>query len=182
MSAPWELVRRRYRLVEEVLADVDRDGLDALRGWDAAIGSEYDGEDPFGGFLADVQRRWQRAFDARLDGVLEDGGSEPRDAVVALWEALADRHRAARLVLDAHAGHPALDPGRRRHRLMLLAATGVDLDDVQPDLATQPSIGEHHGREHRARRGLLRLRPVCARLHRGPVPTAGAAPRVRAGA
>ncbi|HEX2176532.1 MAG TPA: hypothetical protein VHG70_11540 [Nocardioidaceae bacterium] len=185
MSETWDRVRRRYRLVEDVLGDVEREGIEALRAWEGALAAEYGAEDDdgLGGFLTDVQRRWQRAFDARLDAVLEDAGPDTAAAVAELWRQLAERFPATRLVLDAHHGHPALATAQARQRRMLKAATGVDLDDLRTDLfESQQTLGVDHGRKHCPYRGLLRLRPVCRRLHRGSVSAAGAPARVGTGA
>jgi hypothetical protein len=131
MSAAWDRVRRRHRLVESALDLVRVAGVDALAAMEEQIRTEY-AEEGFGGFLRDVQRRWQRAFDARLDGVLESGVDDTRAAVLMLWQHVAQTLPETRLVLDAHADHPALQPAQGRHRRMLLAATGVDLATMAP--------------------------------------------------
>jgi hypothetical protein len=132
MSESWGRVRRRYALMEEVLAHVDRAGPAALPQWRERIEAEYDGEG-LGGFLRDVQRRWHRAFDARLDAVLESDPPDPAGAVAELWQTLAASQPATRLVLDAYAGHAALGPAEARHRRMLRLATGVDLAQVRAE-------------------------------------------------
>ncbi|HWL97942.1 MAG TPA: hypothetical protein VNP20_11380 [Nocardioidaceae bacterium] len=131
MSAAWDRVRRRHRLVESALDLVRVGGVDELAAMDAQIRAEY-AEEGFDGFLRDVQRRWHRAFDARLDGVLESGVADTRAAVLMLWQHLAQTHPQTRLVLDAYADHPALQPAERRHGDMLQAATGVDLAALPP--------------------------------------------------
>ena len=172
MSGVRERTRRRHRLVGDVLDDVDRRGLAALASWDEPIKSEY-GDDGLGGLLADVWRRWQRIFDARLDGVLET--TPPTELPVqvgGLWEAMSEEFRGSRVLLDAHAGDPALAVAQARHARLLKAATGVDLDDLQHQRYQSQSKGVSHVPEHSARRGRLRVRPICARLHRGPVSAA----------
>jgi hypothetical protein len=173
MSEATERPRRRLRLVEDVLDDVHACGLGALAAWDEPIKSEY-GEEGLGGLLVDAQCRWQRIFDARLDGVLEsEAGPDAAEAVRALWQEMAVELPGARVLLDAHAGDPALTRVRERHRRRVRGATGVDLTDLQThEFQTRATIGGTHGREHRAQRRRLRLRPVCARLHRGPVSAA----------
>ena len=131
MSAAWDRVRRRHRLVESALDLVRVAGVDELAAMEEQIHAEY-AEEGFDGFLRDVQRRWHRAFDARLDGVLESGVADTRAAVLMLWQHLAQTLPETRLVLDAYADHPALQPGEARHRGMLLAATGVDLATLAP--------------------------------------------------
>lgn len=148
MSEAWERVRRRHALVVEVLDSVaDAHGTDpatAVTRWRDRIDAEY-GDDDLAGFLRDVQRRWQRTFEARLDAVLEQEGSPSAEAVAQVWRSLREAQPATRLVLDAHAGHPAVAPDRTRQRATLLAATGVDLDLVEAE------NGSHGGGpEHRA--------------------------------
>jgi hypothetical protein len=165
-------IRRRHRLVTGVLDDIDRHGLAALTQWREEIAREY-GDDDLGGLLTDVQCRWQRIFDARLDGLLENDAAHLQEAVVRLWRTMSAELAGTRLLLDAHAGHPALVRVQTRHHRTLAAVTGVRVADLLPDSPpSPPSNGETHGREHRARPGRLRVRPVCRRLHRRPVPAA----------
>jgi len=167
--------RRRHRLVTDLLDDVARHGPAALTDWQDAVAREY-GDDDLAGLLTDVECRWQRIFDARLDGLLENDAAHLPEAVVHLWDTLSEELSGTRLLLDAHAGHPALVRAETRHRAMLAAVTGVSADDLPTDNSQpRPSNGETHGREHRPRRvipGRLRVRPVCRRLHRRPVPAA----------
>jgi hypothetical protein len=158
MSGTWDQVRRRYALVEEVLDGVGRAGAAAVPRWQEPIEAEYDGEG-LDGFLRDVQRRWHRAFDARLDAVLESDPPDPAAAVTDLWQMLAASQPAARQVLDAYAGHAALAAAEARHRRMLHLATGVDLEQVRaaadapagaPERRTCPLAGLL--RAHAARR------------------------------
>jgi hypothetical protein len=135
MSEGWERARRRYALVQEVLDNVGGAGVSALPLWQDRIEAEYDGEG-LGGFLRDVQWRWHRAFDARLDAVLESDADDPAAAVAGLWRELAASQPATRLVLDAYAGHAGLAPAESRHRRMLRLATGVDLAQVVAELDT----------------------------------------------
>ena len=185
MSETWDRTRRRYRLSEEVLRDVDRRGLPALAGWQERIEAEYDDDGGLGGFLRDLQARWRRTFDARLDAVLEDESAELDRAVPRLWAALASELSSTRRILDEYADHPTPAALQARHRRQLLALTGVDIADLQDRSSTRPDQGETHGREHRPHRAparRLRLRPLCPRLHRRPVSAADAAARVRSGA
>ena len=134
MSEAWGRVRRRYALLEEVLDAVERSGVGALRRRSGEIEAEY-GDAGLGGFLVDVQRRWQRAFDARLDMVLEHAEPEQvAGAVADVWTRLSAQRPATRAVLDAYAGHPALEPGEARHGALLRAATGMDLTALHPTL------------------------------------------------
>ena len=164
--------RRRHRLVTGVLDDLDRHGLAVLPGWQEAIAREY-GEAGLGGLLTDVECRWQRIFDARLDGLLENDAAHLQEAVVRLWETMSAELYGTRLLLDAHTGHPALVRVQARHHRMLAAVTGVRAADLLTDQSEpRPSNGETHGRQHRVHPGRLRVRPVCRRLHRRPVPAA----------
>jgi hypothetical protein len=91
----------------------------------AAVDAEFGG---LGDFLREVQVRWYRAFNARLDDLLEE---QPRDlhaALVQLWHDLADTMPTARYLLDSHLDHPKLAAGDARHRSLLHTVTGVDLD------------------------------------------------------
>lgn len=129
MPEAWDRVRRRHALVEQVLDRVGDSGASALPRWHDRIEAEYVGEG-LGGFLRDVQWRWHRAFDARLDALLESDPTDPATAVAELWQELTASKPATRLVLDAYAGHPALAAADTRHRRMLRLATGVELEHV----------------------------------------------------
>ncbi|MBA8951049.1 hypothetical protein ACFQU9_01845 [Actinomadura namibiensis] len=118
----------RHSLVRDVLDEVARTGVPEVPGGrraeiDAAFGG-------LGAFLLEVQRRWYRAFDARLDALLENRPQDIDSALAALWHGLAADAPGARLLLDAHLDHPALAELHRQHRRMLHWATGVRLDLV----------------------------------------------------
>ncbi|MGW4469965.1 hypothetical protein ACWENQ_09850 [Nonomuraea sp. NPDC004354] len=119
-------MRRRQQLVHAVLAEVAATGQPVVP---AALAAEVTAE--FGEieeFLREVQRRWYRAFDARLDAVLEEWPRDMRAALLQLWREIAAAMPEARFLLDAHAGHPALAVLDAQHRRRLRTATGVDLD------------------------------------------------------
>jgi hypothetical protein len=80
----------------------------------------------FGGFLREVQRRWYRAFDARLDGLLESPPADPPAAARLLWQELAGDLAGTRLLLDGHAEHPALAEFEAWHRRALAEVVGCD--------------------------------------------------------
>jgi hypothetical protein len=172
MRRAAERTRRRHRLVTALLDDVDRHGLVAVAEWQQEIEREY-GEDGLGGLLVDVECRWQRIFDARLDALLETDAAQLREAALRLWQTMSAELAGTRALLDVHAGHPALERTQRRHRRMLTAVTGLRAADLPTDqFQPRPSNGATHGREHRPRAGRLRVRPVCRRLQRRPVPAA----------
>lgn len=123
----WERTHRRHELLHAVMDEI------ALVGRPDRLAAEIDAE--FGGmagFLQEVQLRWFRAFDARLDGVLEEWPDDLHGALVRLWQEVAAAMPLHRLVLDTHAGHPALADPDDQHRRRLLAATGVRLDPIAP--------------------------------------------------
>lgn len=108
MSYAWERTHRRYRLVHAVLDDMAAAGTPVLSaGRLAEIEAEYGRLD---GFLQDVQLRWYRMFEARLDG----------DGVPGLWQRLAAEQWPMRLLLDAYAEHPAVLAGEAHHGAKLL--------------------------------------------------------------
>jgi hypothetical protein len=134
----WAHLRRRHRLMEAVLDDI------ALRA-DPAIPSgllaELEAE--FGGleaFLLAVQYRWYNHFNARLDMLLEDEPADLPAAVAALWDWMARAQWPSRLLLDAHADHPALVAGDDHHRRRLLLASGVDQDRLGESGARSTAI------------------------------------------
>ncbi|MFG2002762.1 hypothetical protein ACGFNU_26740 [Spirillospora sp. NPDC048911] len=119
----WSRTHRRHQLVHEVLADIGTDGRPEIPVWrQAEVDAEFGG---LGQFLVQVQVRWYRAFDARLDALLEAWPQDPPAALDELWLGLSDTMPTARLLLDAHLDHPALEPVHVRHQLMLHAATGI---------------------------------------------------------
>ncbi|MFI6318194.1 hypothetical protein ACIBG8_11780 [Nonomuraea sp. NPDC050556] len=123
----WERTHRRHELLHAVLDEFARSGRpDRLA---AEIEAEFGG---WAGFLQEVQLRWFRAFDARLDGVLEEWPADLHGALVRLWQEVAAAMPEHRRVLNAYAGYPALAEPEDRHRRRLLAATGVRLDPIAP--------------------------------------------------
>ena len=93
----WERTRRRYRLVHTVLDEIARTGRPEVP---PTLREEVDVEfGGFAGFLHEVQRRWYRSLDARLDGFA---------AVGVVWRELADDLLATRLLIDTYSWHPAL--------------------------------------------------------------------------
>ncbi|MFD9893499.1 hypothetical protein ACFWY9_29495 [Amycolatopsis sp. NPDC059027] len=122
----WNELHRRQRVVQAVLGEIAESGLPVIpAGRRAELDAEFGG---FDGFLREVQFRWYRAFDARLDAVLEEDPADVHAALVRLWHELAAVMPAARLLLDACTGHPALAELDDHHRGRLYQATGVRLD------------------------------------------------------
>jgi hypothetical protein len=121
MSMAWEETRRRYDLVNTVLAEVARTGRPEMPARLAGEIDEVFGD--FAAFMCDVRRRWYLTFDARLDGLLENPPPELERAVADLWHELERERPSVRVLLDAH---PAPTPVDVHHRAALLAATGVD--------------------------------------------------------
>lgn len=133
----WSRVHRRHRLVHEVLTDIEstrRPEIPARR--QAEVDAEFGG---FAEFLREVQLRWYRAFDARLDALLEDPPPDMHAALARLWRDLTGTLPATRFLLDAHTDHPALAGLHDRHRRTLHAATGVFLDLIS-DPATAGGV------------------------------------------
>lgn len=113
MSGAWERTRRRYRLLHTVLDEVARTGRPVVP---AGLRTDVDAEfGDFGGFMREVRLRWQRSFDARLDGLLESlpGDGDTGSATRELWRELAEDLPATRLLLDTHATHPVLADAAR---------------------------------------------------------------------
>jgi hypothetical protein len=126
MSDSWNRLHRRHELVHAVLdAIASRGKPDIPARFVSAVDAEFG---DLGGFLREVQSRWYRAFDARLDMLLEHEPTDLPAAIADLWRGLADTMPAARRLLDAHAAHPALVAGDEHHRRTLRYATGIHHD------------------------------------------------------
>jgi hypothetical protein len=153
--AGWEQVRRRHRLVHDVAGDVAKGGRRALARWRPTIDAEYGDLDAF---LRDVQRRYRRAAEARLDAVLEAPPADPHGAVAAVLDEVAAIYPELRRLLEECADLPALAEGDARFRRSVRAATGVD-PSARHEKGTRddPYSGRHVSRPA--------LRPVCAWLH-----------------
>ena len=152
MSAAWERTHERYRVAGAVLAEIRRSGgIDAVAAWAEDIEAAFGDLDAF---LQHVQRRWYTALAARVDCILEEGVDDRQAAVRAAWSELADLDPASRMVLDAYAGHPALQHGERQHSRLLAAAL-----TSPPEATDEPGVTE-------PRRGSLRcpLRSLVRRL------------------
>ncbi|MGH8964476.1 MAG: hypothetical protein ACRDXB_03985 [Actinomycetes bacterium] len=123
MSSAWEGTHRRYALTQDVLAEVARTGSPA------ALAHEIDAVyGDFDTFLCDLRRRWYLIFDTRLDLLLERPPRNLERAVANLWRDLEREYPAIRVLLDAYPEPTAADA---HHRAALLAATGVDQDELR---------------------------------------------------
>ncbi|MEU5879477.1 hypothetical protein [Spirillospora sp. NPDC047279] len=132
----WSRAHRRHQLVHEVLAEIARDRRPEIPDrWAGEIEAEFGG---FGEFLRDVQARWYRTFEARIDPLLESGAPDMRAALDAVWHELAGDMPGARLLLDAHVAHPALAELHDRRRRLLHLATGLHWDPAAATPAAVP--------------------------------------------
>jgi hypothetical protein len=131
LTDSWNRSHRRHRLVHAVLEDIARTGRPEIASrFRAGLETEFG---DLGGFLRDVRRRWYRAFDARLDAVLEQDPDDLTGAVAEVRRAVDEAMPAARLLLDAHTEHPALEELDEHHRRTLLAATGLTMQGRRHD-------------------------------------------------
>lgn len=122
MSGAWERTHRRYRLVHTALDEVARTGRPEVPG---SLRADLDAEfGDFGGFLREIQRRWYRSFDARLDGVLDEGPDDLAAAARQVWQELAGDLAGTLLLLDTYAEHPALVELDEWHRKVLAEVLG----------------------------------------------------------
>lgn len=123
MSESWDRTHRRYRLVQDVLENIARSGRPVVpAAFTPAVDAEFGG---FDGFLREVRLRWYRAFDARLDALLEDEPDDLEAALTRLRHELTAAMPAAALLLAAHAEHPALRTLDLHHQRTLRAVTGI---------------------------------------------------------
>lgn len=137
----WNRAHRRHHLVHAVLAAVSDTGTPEVP---AELRAEVDAEfGSFDGFLREVQIRWYRTFDARLDALIEAWPDDIHDALHELWQETTRLMPAARALLDEHVDHPALAVLHRHHRRQLYAATGVHLDPLLTSRPPQPRPPEH---------------------------------------
>lgn len=122
MSDSWDRLHRRHRLVGAVLNEVGRTGRPAVAArYRADVDAEFG---DFAGLLLEIQHRWYRAFDARLDALLEHEPDDLAAALADIWAGLAEIMPAARLLLDTHTDHPALRALHAHHRRSLRVALG----------------------------------------------------------
>lgn len=130
MSAAWDRVHNRHRVAALVLDDVRRRGhAETVVRWSDEIEGAFGDLDSF---LRHVQRRWYTALAARVDRVLEQETPDRQAAVRQAWSDLSRLDPASRLLLDAYAGHPALQHGERRHSQLLRAALRPRQDATEP--------------------------------------------------
>lgn len=144
MSEAWDRTHRRYALTQAVLGDIAGTGTAAITPHrQAQLEAEY-GE--LAGFLQELQARWYRIFDARLDMVLETttAGHDPGRAVRALWQQLAAEHPAMWQLLQAHRTDPALAAGQAVHRARLQTAGLAGAPD-EPEPEPAPTRAQHPG-------------------------------------
>lgn len=128
MSANWDEVRRRQRLLTAALDDVatcgDPGALDRH-----PIGETFGNLD---GFLLAVHARWATAVLARVDAVLEADPVDPARALGAHLRELAGPFAGTRLLLEAHADRPQLAAAVEQLRSRVLVDLGVDVDELAP--------------------------------------------------
>lgn len=137
MTNSWDRPGRRHRLVHAVLGEIERTGRPAVA---ARLRADVDAEfGDFGGFLTEVQLRWYRAFDARLDMVLENEPDDLPAAVADIRARLADTMPANHLLLHTHAEHPALRVLHEHHRRTLRVATGIRHESGRHDDRYRPA-------------------------------------------
>ena len=118
----WDRLHHRHQLVHAVLNEIGRTGRPAVAArYRADVHAEFG---DFGGFLGEVQRRWYRALDARLDAILEHEPDDLAAALADIWAGLAEIMPETRLLLDTHADHPALRELHAHHRRSMRAALG----------------------------------------------------------
>lgn len=125
----WERVHRRNRVVRAVVdraADGPASPTPAER---EAIAREFV---DLADFLLAVHALWTRAFEARLDAVLETGQLGPQPAAAEAWSDLADALPGARRILDAYADQPELARATALADQRLLTATGIDARALAP--------------------------------------------------
>ena len=97
MSIAWERTHRRYELTRAVLVAVADTGQpDIPAGLRAEIDEAYGDLDTF---MADLRRRRQLVFDARLDALLEEPPPDMARAVADLRRDLDREQPAYRLLL-----------------------------------------------------------------------------------
>ena len=125
MSDTWNQLHHRSEILHVVLDDVRRGRSSRVAIADNNIHSEFEN---FGDFLLDVNAIWTRAFDARLDALLDVPPVDMAGAVEKLRRTLDAELPAVRAILDAYADDPALAFARARHTARTKAATGVELE------------------------------------------------------
>jgi hypothetical protein len=151
----WNRAHRRHHLVHLVLSAISDTGRPEIP---AGLRPEVDAE--FGGlegFLREVQSRWYRTFDARLDALVECWPDDVHHALHELWREVSIAMPEARALLDAHVDHPALAALHRHHRRQLYAATGVHLDPLLTFRPPEPARRRSPRRSQRRSCALLFL-------------------------
>jgi hypothetical protein len=137
MSGSWDRLHRRQRLVRAVLDEIGRTGRPAVPAtFRAAVDAEFGN---FGGFLYEVQLGWYRAFDARLDAVLENQPDDLPAAIADIRAGLANTMPDSRMLLETHAAHPTLRVLHEHHRRTLRSATGINLEPGSHDDRYRPA-------------------------------------------
>jgi hypothetical protein len=131
----WERVHRRSRVVREIVdAAADRGPVltaDDLR----RIDTEFSG---LGDFLLQVHGLWARAFDTRVDAVLEGPTGDLPASLDRVGAELARDLRGACRILRAYAEHPDLSGALLRHDRRLLQAPGVERAASTAFRSTEP--------------------------------------------
>ena len=136
-----EAYRRRSRVLDEVLADIDETG-----GWQVPARWLPEVERTFGsvaGFAQALYPRWFAALTARLDPVLEEQPADLPDEAARVAAELAREQPALFAMLAAYCDHPALAEVHRRERQYLSWAPGAALAALAPrldDLLAVPAL------------------------------------------
>jgi hypothetical protein len=139
MSAGWDELRDRNRLITAVLHDVATTGDPSAVRRHPVVETHGDLDT----LLLAVHTRWSTAVLARADDVLEADPADPARALAAELQELDAALPGLRLLIDGHAARPAVMAAEERLRERVRADLGVDLTDLpaaQP-LARCPIFG-----------------------------------------
>lgn len=147
MTTAWKTQHRRSAAIREVLTRVER-SRDGELPWEAVPAAVAVFEEP-GGLLRALQHTWCTRLAAALDLAADTGGTDPAESAQFAWYDLAWRYPGLRRVLDRHAAHPEVIPGRtQEHRMLAVFGGRARLDEPATVAAA------------RGRRLVLGLRPA----------------------
>ena len=140
MSDTWNQLHHRSEMLHVVLDDVRRGRPSRVAVADNNVQSEFEN---FGDFLLDVNAIWTRAFDARLDALLDAPPVDMAGAVEELRRTLDAELPAVRSILNDYADDPALAFASARHAARTKAATGVELKQAASNVVAMSAEPQH---------------------------------------
>lgn len=123
LNTAWQQTRRRHHALTALCQNLADDPA-ALADAVGDAETEFDSLDHL---LVAAHLMWSRAFEARMDLLLESGAYGDQTAFDALWDATARDLRGLAILLNRFRDHPTVASAHRAHARRTRHALAVEL-------------------------------------------------------